>query len=163
MPPRRTEGSASPWPFPATPSTATESNAAISQSDLDAITENASTNLDLSTTVLSFGLEQDAAWADAFLAKEDSQAPTVSEISFLERQLSWINPSGNAPGPGPAPDNIIEPGDHVYKLAAGDADASAKFGTSVAIDQGTVIVGSPVASRARSISFCLRSMGSRFP
>ena len=51
----------------------------------------------------------------SMLVTEDSQAPTVSEISYLERRPTAFAASGNPNS------NIILPGNHCYTLAAGEA------------------------------------------
>ncbi len=125
-------------------------NAVSSQAILNAITENAPTTADLSASVPSFSLTQESVNDSVLTATEDSQAPTVSEISFLERQTSATNATGN-----PA-DNIIEPGDHVYKLAAGVVNPYFNLADSTLSDDDVAFVGlqiDPVAGSSSSANF----------
>jgi hypothetical protein len=85
----------------------------------------------------SYSLEHLVVNDDGFLGTEDSQAPTVSEISFLERATDWT--SGNS-------GNIIEAGDHVYKLAAGDVGSFFNLADSTLSDDDVIFVGLQIAA-----------------
>ncbi len=90
----------------------------------------------------SFSLDHQAMNDDMFMGTEDSQAPTVSEISFLERATDWT--SGNS-------GNIIEAGDHVYTLAAGDVGSFFNLADSTLSDDDVVFVGLQIAADTNNL------------
>jgi hypothetical protein len=91
----------------------------------------ASYPLPLHAHVPSWSMEHRLVDDESFLGTEDSQAPTVSEISFLARESSWTS-SGSA--------NIIEPGDHVYKLPAGEVSPFFNLADSTLSDDDVIFV-----------------------
>ncbi len=107
----------------------------------------ASYPMPLHSHVPSWSLEHRLVDDEAFLGTEDSQAPTVSEISFLARESSWTS-AGAA--------NIIEPGDHVYKLPAGEVQPFFNLADSTLSDDDVIFVAlqiDPVAGSTNNANF----------
>ena len=82
----------------------------------------------------SFSLEHKIV-DESCLGTLDAQAPTVSEISFLEREAGLL--LGGAHNPD---DNIIFPGDHCYTIAAGEAGSYFNLADSVLSDDDVTLV-----------------------
>jgi hypothetical protein len=91
----------------------------------------ASYPMPLHAHVPSWSMEHRLVDDETFLGTEDSQAPTVSEISFLARESTWTS-SGAA--------NIIEPVDHVYKLPAGEVAPFFNLADSTLSDDDVIFV-----------------------
>ncbi|HEX7880033.1 MAG TPA: hypothetical protein VF720_11520, partial [Candidatus Eisenbacteria bacterium] len=98
------------------------------------------------TTDLSLDHLTNTALDSAFVATLDALAPTVSEISYLEKQTSLDEASSYPAG------NIITPGDHAYELPSGMATPYINFVDSTLSDDDVIFVAVQIDDSPNSSS-----------
>ncbi|MDZ4804045.1 MAG: hypothetical protein SGI90_04160, partial [Candidatus Eisenbacteria bacterium] len=98
------------------------------------------------TTDLSLDHLTNTAADSVFTATLDALAPTVSEISYLEKQNSLTEASSYPAG------NIITPGDNVYELPSGMATPYINFVDSTLSDDDVIFVAVQIDDSPNSSS-----------
>lgn len=97
-------------------------------------------------TNLSLNHLTNTAADSVFTATLDALAPTVSEISYLERQSSLTDASSYPAG------NLITPGNHVYELPSGLATPYINFVDSTLSDDDVIFVAVQIDDSPNSSS-----------